>query len=461
MAKRGHTEEGKIFCSECGSIIEKEAARCEHCAESLEGDFEAVICPYCATVLDSISENCTNCGLRFKKESSNGGRSKEDEEFLSRLLDWGRNLEQKRAAEDKEETEKATETFKDIVGASIPTPYQEETLKEIKRSAEERAEFEKREESIVQMATPLRKALDLRMKALNNLERDIKPLRDELENIDPSDLEADKKRSEIERQMAEIMVERGAIQSLEENISNMDSAYRQLLKKHSAEIKEKEENLNTRLNAFKSEMTRRDKEKDKLKHREEILADREKELVDRIESLKQREISLENTEEKLKQEIESLKEERGGVEEMKKPASKLIVAKGKWLVDHEEIKGILKKSKKVREAWLQEQASIQEALSAGESDEQAMEESKERLDAREKELQAKIDRLEERLASVESEEKLVEAEEKALAMDGERIKKVLKILDDLLENLPEDIIDKFAKSENYKHYDELMEELGL
>ncbi len=461
MAKRGHTEEGKVFCSECGSIIEKESAKCEHCTESLDGDFQAVICPYCATVLDSASENCTNCGLRFKKDTSSGGRSKEDEEFLSRLLDWGRNLEQKRAAEDKEETEKATETFKDIMGASIPTPYQEETLQEIKKSAEERAEFDKREESIIQMATPLRKALDLRKKALNNLERDLKPLRDELDRIDPDDIEGDKKRSEIERQMAEIMVERGAIQSLEENISNMDSAYRQLLKKHSADVKEKEENLNTRLNAFKNEMARRDKEKDKLKHREGILADREKELVDRIESLKHREISLENTEEKLKQEIESLKEEKGSVEEMKAPASKLIAAKGKWLVDENEIKGILKKSKKVREAWLEEQTSIQYAISSGEGQEQMTEESQERLEAREKELQDKIDRLEERLASVESEEKLIVAEEKALAVDGERIKKVLKILDDLLENLPEDIIDKFAKSEDYKHYDKLMEELGL
>jgi len=461
MAKRGHTEEGKVFCSECGSIIEKESAKCEHCTEPLDGDFQAVVCPYCATVLDSVSENCTNCGLRFKKDKPGGSRSKEDEEFLSKLLDWGRNLEQKRAIDDKEETEKATEVFKDVMGASIPSPYQEETLQEIKKSAEERAEFEKREESLIQMAAPLRKALDLRIKALNNLERDIKPLRDELDNLDPGDIEAEKKRSMLERQVAEIMVERSAIQSLEENISNMDLAYRQLLKNHSTEIKEKEENLNNRLNAFKSEMERRDKEKANLKHREEILAEREKELVARIDSLKNRELSLQNTEEKLKQEIEALKGEKGGIEELKKPASELIVAKGKWLVDEKEIKGILKKSKKVRETWLEEQASIQAAISSGESDEQIAGESQERLDAREKELQDKIDRLEERLASVESEEKLIVAEEKALTIDEEKLKKVLKILDDLLEHLPEDIIDKFAKSKDYKHYDELMEELGL
>ena len=461
MARRGHTEEGKVFCSECGSIIDKEANKCEHCAEPLEADFDAVVCPYCATVLDSGSENCTNCGLRFKKEAKSGGRSKEDEEFLTRLLDWGRNLEQKRAMEDKEETEKATEVFKDIVGSTISTPMQEETLKEIKKSAEEREEFEKREESINQMAIPLKKALDLRKKALDNLERAMGPLKEELESLDPNDTEYDLKRSEIERSMAEIIVERSAIQGLEENISNMDAAYRQLLKQHSVEIKEKEETLNSRLKAFKGEMERRDKEKEKLKHREQILADREKELVDRIDSLKNREISLQNTEEKLKQEIESLKEQKGGVEELKKSAGDLIVAKGKWLVDEKEIKNILKKSKKVRETWLQEQASIQESISSGEGEQQITQESQERLDTREKELQDKIDRLEEKLASVVSEEKLVKAEEKALAMDGERIKKVLKVLDDLLEHLPEEIVEKFAKSDDYKHYDELMEELGL
>jgi hypothetical protein len=41
------------------------------------------------------------------------------------------------------------------------------------------------------------------------------------------------------------------------------------------------------------------------------------------------------------------------------------------------------------------------------------------------------------------------------------LKKVLKILDDLLENLPDHVIEKFAKSEGYKEYDELMQELGL
>ena len=131
------------------------------------------------------------------------------------------------------------------------------------------------------------------------------------------------------------------------------------------------------------------------------------------------------------------------------------------MIDEKDIKSIMKKSKKVRETWMEEQESIQQSISKGEPGEQVSAESQERFDEREKELQQKIDRLEERLASVEAEERLVKAEENALAIDTERIKKVLKILDDLLEHLPEDIIEKFAKSDDYKHYDEIMEELGL
>ncbi|MFO7619339.1 MAG: zinc ribbon domain-containing protein, partial [Thermoplasmata archaeon] len=165
MAKRGHTSEGKTYCSECGSGIEASSNKCEHCDEALTEDFQAMICPYCTTVIPMDSSACTNCGLKFVSEKS--GRNKEDEEFLSKLLQWGKNLEAKRQHEDKVETETATNVFKDVVGVITPTPFQEETLREIKKSAEEREQFEKREESILQMAEPLKKALDLRKKSLD------------------------------------------------------------------------------------------------------------------------------------------------------------------------------------------------------------------------------------------------------------------------------------------------------
>jgi hypothetical protein len=363
MARRGHTSEGKIFCSGCGSTTEPGMPKCEHCDEALEDDFKAIICPYCTTVVEAESGNCTNCGLKFVSEKDS--RSKEDELFLSRLLEWGKNLEAKRVQEDKQETQKATDIFKDVIGAISPTPLQEETLKQIKISADEREEFEKREDSILKMAEPLKKALDLRKQSLDDLEGKFKSLQEELQKLSEEDLDSDRKRSNIERQLAEITLERNSIQRVEENINNMDLAYRQLMRQHSVEIKEKEENLNTRLKAFKGEMERREKEKEKLKAREGFLEAKENELVARINSLKEREISLKNTEDQMKEQIISLKAEKQGVDELKGPAAGLIVAKGKWVVDEEELANVLKKSKKVRDDWLEEQKRIQNGISSG------------------------------------------------------------------------------------------------
>jgi chromosome segregation ATPase len=459
MARRGHTSDGKIFCSGCGSTTESDMPKCEHCSEVLDDDFKAMICPYCTTVVGADSNNCTNCGLKFTSEKDN--RSKEDELFLSRLLEWGKNLEAKRVQEDKMETQKATDIFKDVVGAIAPTPFQEETLKQIQISAEERDEFEKREDSILKMAEPLKKALDLRKQSLDGLEMKFRSLQDELRNLSEEDLDSDRKRSDIERQLAEITVERSSIQRIEENINNMDSAYRQLLKQHSAEIKEKEEALNTRLKAFKGEMERREKEKERLKTRDEFLENKEKELVARIDSLRERESSLKKTEDKMKEQIASLQAEKHGVDELKGPAAGLIVARGKWVVDEEELAGVLKKSKKVREDWLEEQKKIQDSISKGETVEQAAGESTERLDKREQELQMRIGELEKQLAKTISEEKSIQKEETDIISDINKLKKVLKVLDDLLENLPDDIVQRFAKSRDYREYEELMEELGL
>ena len=459
MARRGHTSEGKTFCSECGSGIEIRAQSCEHCNETLIDDFQALVCPYCTKVVSSDSVNCTSCGLKLSSEKQK--RNKEDEEFLSRLLEWGKNLEAKRIHEDKVETETATNIFKDVLGAATPTPMQEETLRQITKSAEEKAEFEKREESILVIAEPLRKALDLRKRSLDDLESRFKELQSELLNLSPEDLESDKKRGEIESQLNGIIKERTTINSLEENISNMDSAYRQLLKQHSTEIKEKEEALKTRLDAFKKEMERREKEKERLKFREDFLAKKEMELQERIDFFKQREESLKRTEEEMKREIAELRAEKEGVSELKEPASAMISASGKWVVDGEELANIMKKSKKVRDDWFEEQRKIQDGISRGETEPELMGESEARLAAREKELQSQIDALERKLAETVSEENTLRREEKSAELDISRLKKVLKILDDLLENLPDHVIEKFAKSEGYKEYDELMQELGL
>lgn len=462
MAKRGHTQDGKVVCSDCSSVIEKTASKCEHCAAPLTEDFDCLICPYCGSVLNTGVSHCTNCGLRFKPEEKTVVRSKEDEEFLSRLLEWGRKLEAKRETPDtdKAETEQASRVFKDVVGApstSLPT----ESLKELKRTVEERNVYEKREESILKLAEPLRKALDLRKRALNGAEKELTQIEVALGAVTQDDVASVKKRSEIERRRAEITIERGAIRTLEENIENMDKAYRSLLEQHSTELADKENNLNVRLEAFKSEMDRRQKEKDRLAGREEFLRKKEHELEARIQSLKDRENSLRVTEDKMKAEIQVLEEQREGVSELRKPAAELIASRGKWLVDEDELKSVLRKSKSARETWLTEQGKIQDSIASGEPVEQIERESEQRFEGREAELLVKIKDLEDRLAMSWEEDKKVIMEEMKLVADEKKLRKVLKVIDDLLGNLPDNIIDKFVLSKDYELYEKLMEEMGV
>ncbi len=459
MARRGHTKDGKVHCSGCGSVTESGMTACEQCGEALDGDFQAMICPYCATVVESDSGNCSSCGLKFVTEKES--RTKEDDEFLSKLLEWGKKLEAKRIEEDKRETDKATSILKDVMGVVAATPLQEETIIGIKKSAEEREEFERREDSIQKMAEPLRKALDLRKHSLDELENKYKSIQEDLHNLSEEDLDSEKKRSNLERQLAEITVERHSIQRLEDNIGNMDQAYRQLLKRHSAEIKEKEENLNSRLKAFKTEMERREKEKERLKAREEFLEKKERELTARIESLKDREGSLKSTEERMREEIAALEAERKGLADLKLPVAGIKQAKGKWVLDSEELAGVLRKSKKLREDWLEEQSRIQESVAAGESGAQVAAESEARIEGKEEELRLRIQELEKRLVQASAEERSIAAEEKEVISDIKKLKKVLKVLDDLLENLPDEIVAKFAKSKDFREYEELMDELGL
>jgi len=459
MARRGHTKDGNVHCSGCGSVTEPDMTRCEQCGEALDGDFNAMVCPYCATVVEADSGSCSSCGLKFVTEKES--RSKEDDEFLTKLLAWGKKLEAKRIQEDRMETDKATSILKDVMGVSAATPLQEETIMQIKKSAEEREEFERREDSIQQMAQPLRKALDLRKESLDELERKYKGLQAELRGLSEEDLDSEKKRSNIERQLAEITVERNSIQRLEENIGNMDQAYRQLLKRHSAEIKEKEENLNERLKAFKGEMERREKEKERLKAREDFLENKEKELTARIESLKERESSLRRTEERMRHEIVALETERKGLGELKAPVSGIRVAKGKWMVDSEELASVLRRSKKLRDDWLEEQRKIQESIAVGEGGAQVVAETEARIEGKEEELKLKIQELESRLARAAAEERSIAAEEREVVSDINKLKKVLKVLDDLLENLPDDVVARFAKTKDYREYEELMDELGL
>jgi chromosome segregation ATPase len=460
MAERAHVKDGKVLCSACAAVIESDTSLCRECGQTLAGDFEAMLCPYCAAVLKQFSGECSNCGLRFKAvKKPVAPRSVEDEEFLRKLLDWGKKMQsdEVETEEDVQQKEVAQQVMRTVVGTREPTPLQKETLKEIEKTAHEKEAFERREESILAIAEPLEAALRARHQSLLEAEGELAGVERQLDELNArADPTASSKRKELQKRRAHIAREKGEIELLETRLVEMDETYKKLLAGHKRELDEKESSLRQRLDAFKQEMERREEEKRRLEKKEAILQTREGELAARLDRLKERERELDAREAELQKSLSALKAERDALA-AGKPGSMPGGVEGRWMVDPAEVESVFKKSKKAREDWLEEQRKVQQSISATRKAAAPSDGRKVEADALVPKLNGRISELEAKIASLEKERKRVVAEEAKLGAVDEELKKVLKAVDELLGNLPDDVVDTFAKSEEFKLYNKVMD----
>ncbi len=126
MAKKGKTYNGRYYCLECGSEVGQDDEKCPSCGLEFTEEVKAFNCPSCGAPVEFGSRECENCGKKFKiveaeKREEPAPVPQGDEEFLSRLLDWGRKKYEKETEEDLEEKKEAEQVFKVIVGAA-PVP---------------------------------------------------------------------------------------------------------------------------------------------------------------------------------------------------------------------------------------------------------------------------------------------------------------------------------------------------
>jgi hypothetical protein len=470
MALRAHVKDGKIVCSSCSAVVSGDTASCPQCSEALDGDLEAMVCPYCAAILKRFSTECSQCGLRFKAvKKPVVAKGTEDEEFLKRLLEWGKKMQvaeevESETEEDIHEKEHAKNVIQSVIGAK-PTPIQKETIVQIEKTAQEKKEFEKREESILSIADPLEAALRARQASIKEAEAELVEIAREIDELNSrQDPTAVKKRERLEHKRQLLEVEKREIVNLESRLNEIDETYKKLLADHKRELDAKEANLKQRLDAFKTEMDRREDEKRRLEKKEAMLQIKEREAAATLDRLKQKERELEARELEVKRQVDALKAQRdaagaGGA------LPSAAGAAGKWVVDPGEVEDVFKKSKKAREEWFAEQRRIQSEILqirsegvgavAGQTAPATAEAAAPKTDTAE--LDAKIAALEAKIAQLEGERgKLKAAEDEAASLD-EDLKKVLKVVDDLLGRLPDDVIDAFAKSEDFKSYQKVID----
>jgi len=78
-----------------------------------------------------------------------------------------------------------------------------------------------------------------------------------------------------------------------------------------------------------------------------------------------------------------------------------------------------------------------------------------------RDLQLRLTELEEQMESVVDEKNRLKAQEEKQSAHREDIKALLKVLDELLEKLPDEEIRKFAKSKDFASYEKVLETYGL
>ena len=232
-----------------------------------------------------------------------------------------------------------------------------------------------------------------------------------------------REREELKRQVEEILVEREDIIKIEEGMVEMERIYRNILDLQQSQLRDREESLKGRMEAFHKELERREQEKAQIKEREADLNRREGEFRSMLDRLRERERDLEGRETRLSETIKALEDRTRQVaskeDDVRKRAQIADLRGGR--------------------AEITIQASGTEL----------------------RDLQLRITDLEEQMERIVEEKNRLKEEHDRLSKVHEDVKSVLKVLDELLEKLPEAEIKKFAKSKEFSAYEKVLDQYGL
>ena len=427
---------------------------------------EASICPICNVMLKSLTERKNESTMPIKLNDH-------DKEFLSKLLDMKKNKETPAPEnpEDVQERERAMKVLKSIaLGESEEVA--EERIKRIEGATGEREDIQKLRKELVKLGKPFESILERNLMNITLIEKELEDKKDELKGLESEKgRDIQDKRTKLEKVINELQKKRNAMKSYESNILSLGGAFRKLLGSQQSELFRWESDLKKRVLAFQKEVGMRRKQKEKLKKREDALDKREEELSHRFLDLKSRENEIMARQNKLIKRMEELKtkEEELKIWEAEIEASRN--AEARMTLGKEGDKNFN------REDWLKEQRKLQADLFKIRGEEIGSRNSKEAVDRMNEEFQNIKNRLQEREKELKmlkndlkrSNSVIIEKDREIEKLKGsepestldEDTRKLLKILDDLLERLPEDVVDKFARSDDYLLYEKVLEKFKL
>lgn len=419
---RLRTEDGTTYCSSCNSVVDRMAVDCTNCGKSFDASQDATQCGSCGVPNLPGSISCLKCGkmLRFvnpEKPSPPAEPPKEEPETPP--------LDEKPARVEPV-SPPADQVQSDEPGEPTDGENEEET-KDIEAT-------KRRTQSLWELSEPFEKVIRSRRRRLAKINFLLERTKEKLSGLEGNQAPGDEaERAKLKEQVEQIVGEKEEIVNIEEGIAEMERIYRNLLALQETELQKKQDALKNRLQTFEEKIEEWTQERNGLRSKEQDLKTRESEIQRKFHEIEQRELDIMNREKQLKDKMRDLRREE------------LEIMKMKFTGDSSSLE--------TQKGWIKSGEGAQAEVvpvdsSGGPSPDQ-------------EEINRRISELEKQVKKAVEEGEDLKAVNETFTKNQVQLKRILKILDDLLEKLPDNEIKKFADSEDFKLYEKVLEEFEM
>jgi len=408
MALRAITPSQEAYCAECHVKLSLDETSCPHCGKDFTGVIDAGLCGHCGTVVPVSEDKCSMCGAMFNPVNTQTGFN--ETEYLRRMLHWRSLKADQRATSLLQQTVDPSISLPSV----ITSPFSPEPIN-----------------ILYQLAEPLDKVLKLRKRRLQQMDGLIAEAKQRIDELgEASDPLKQKEKSRLRRWIDETEAEREDLSTIETSMVEMEKIYKNLLTLQQVEMQTKEESIRMRLDSVGTELERMEREKMTIQEREDEIQRKEDELRQILERIGEKEKELSSLERLLTQRVAEAEQQKKKLEDTEKQ-----LEKDKWLSAQKDIQSQL--------------ISMKTSGGTAPSKQESLE-----IESRLRELEEQNRRLDEQNRRIHAEKD----EMKNLLRD---IGKLFNVLDDLLGKLPEEVIDKFAKSDDFSLYETILQKCRM
>jgi hypothetical protein len=407
---RLRTEDGTSYCSSCNTEVEGMAADCSNCGKTFNENQDATRCPSCIAPNLPGSISCLKCGKMLQTTSFDKPAPAEDPPEEKASSPPPVSPEPKKLEEPEKVTDVEKEEKKDIEDAK------------------------KRTQSLWELSEPFEKVIRSRRRRLAKINHLLQMTKEKLSSLEESQSPEDEaERAKLKMQVDQIMSEKEEIVNIEEGIAEMERIYRNLLALQETELQKKQDSLQNRLQTFEEKIEEWAQERNGLKNREQDLTTKESEIQRKLQDIEQRELSLTTREKELKVKMRDLRKEELDMMKMKftGDSSSLATQKG----------------------WVKKGGGAEAEVVPVDSNGGPV--------PNQEEIHRRINELEEQVKKAVEERENLKTANVAITEGQAEVKRILKILDDLLEKLPDNEIKKFADSKDFKLYEKVLEKFEM